>query len=112
MQWTVVTHDAADEEIAALPVGLRARLLGLMEMIENVGLDRMREPHVDHVKGKIWELRAKAKEGIARGLYFSHAGRTVVVLHAAFVKKSPKTPRGAIQTAEARMKEWLDEQAG
>ena len=112
MQWTVVTHDSADEEIAALPVGLRARLLGLMEMIENVGLDRMREPHVDHVKGKIWELRAKAKEGIARGLHFSHAGRTVVVLHAAFVKKSPKTPRGAIQTAEARMKEWLDEQAG
>jgi phage-related protein len=111
MRWIVVTHASADDEIAALPVGLRARLIRLMEMIESVGLDQMREPHVSHVRGKIWELRAKAKEGIARGLYFSHSGRTAVVLHA-FVKKSQKTPHGAIEIAEARLKEWLDEQAG
>ena len=111
MQWIVETHDAADDEIADLPVGLQAKLVRLMEMIENVGLDKMREPHVAPVKGKIWELRAKAKEGIARGLYFSYTGRRVVVLHA-FVKKSQKTPSGAIEIAEARMKEWLEEQAG
>ena len=104
MRWTVETLDIVDAEIEALPPALRARMIRLMEMVENVGLDQMREPHVKHVEGKIWELRAKASEGIARGLYVAVTGRRVVVLHV-FVKKSQKTPRAAIEIARERMKE-------
>ena len=93
-----------DAEIEALPPLLNARLIRLMEMVENIGLERMREPHVKHIEGRIWELRAKAAEGIARAFYVTTTGRRVVILHA-FVKKSDKTPRRALETARNRMKE-------
>ena len=104
MRWTVETLDAVDDEIEALPPKLQARLLRLLEMIENVGLEQIHEPHVKHLEGKLWELRAKAQEGIARGIYVTVTGRRVVVLHV-FVKKSPKTPKLARELARERMKQ-------
>jgi phage-related protein len=104
MSWSVETLDeTVDEEIAALPAALRARMIRLMEMIENVGLEQMREPHVKHLEGKLWELRAKASEGIARGFYVTMSGRRVIVLRV-FVKKSQKTPASELQIARDRMK--------
>lgn len=94
MPWTVETLDA----------GLRARLIRLLEMVETLGLENLHEPHVKHLEEKLWELRAKAGEGIARGIYVTTSGRRVVVLHV-FVKKSQKTPRVAVETTRARLKE-------
>src|SRR4051812_37389538 len=83
MLWTVETlNHLVDAEIEALPPLLNARLIRLMEMVENIGLERMHEPHVKHIEGKIWELRAKAAEGIARAFYVTTTGRRVVILHA------------------------------
>lgn len=104
MRWSVETHDAADAEIEALPPGLQARIIRLMEAVESIGLEQMREPHVKHLEGKLWELRAKATEGIARGIYVTMTGRRVVVLHV-FVKKSQKTPGVALAIARQRMKD-------
>ena len=84
--------------------GLRARMFQLMRLIAQHGLDQMHEPHVKHLNGKLWELRAKAPEGIARGLYVTVTGRRVVVLHA-FEKKTEKTPLRALALARERMKE-------
>ncbi|GAA4168842.1 type II toxin-antitoxin system RelE/ParE family toxin [Shinella granuli] len=103
-RWTVETLDIVDSEIEALPPGLQSRLIRLMEAVENVGLEQLREPHVKHLEGKLWELRAKAFEGIARGIYVTVTGRRVVILHV-FVKKSQKTPKAALEIARARMKE-------
>ena len=47
MEWTVETVSRADAEIEALPVKLRARLVRLLEAVENVGLEALREPHVN-----------------------------------------------------------------
>ncbi len=104
MQWAVETHYAVDAEILALPPGLQARVIRLLELIEAVGLENLHEPHVKHLEGKLWELRAKASEGIAPGIYVTRTGRRVVVLHV-FVKKSQKTPRAALELARARLKE-------
>jgi len=104
MRWAVETHNAVDAEILALPPGLQARVIRLLELIEAVGLENLHEPHVKHLEGKLWELRAKASEGIARGIYVTMTGRRVVVLHV-FVKKSQKTPRAALELARARLKE-------
>ena len=41
MDWTVKTVSAVDAEIEALPVKLRARLVRLMESIENIGLEML-----------------------------------------------------------------------
>ena len=104
MNWTVETVSAVDAEIEALPVALRARLIRLLEVVENVGLEALRAPHVRHLDGKLWELRVRAEGGIARGLYVTAAGRRVVVLHV-FAKKSRKTPRRALATARERMRQ-------
>ena len=103
MRWTVETLNIVDSEIEDLPLSLQARFIRLMEMVEQVGLEQIHELHVKHVEGKIWELRAKAAEGIARGLYVTMTGRRVVVLHV-FVKKSQKMPRSALDIARERMK--------
>jgi phage-related protein len=103
MRWAVETLDPVDAEIEALPLGLRARLLRLLEAITNVGLHQLGEPHVKLLEGKLWELRVKAAEGIARGIYVTVSGRRVVVLHV-FVKKSQKTPRRALEVARERMR--------
>jgi hypothetical protein len=69
MLWTVETlNHLVDAEIEALPPLLNARLIRLMEMMENIGLERMREPHVKHIEGRIWELRAKAAGSPARSM--------------------------------------------
>lgn len=105
MGWTVHTLSAeVDAEIEALPPALQARFIRLMEMVEALGLEQLHEPHVKHVEGKMWELRAKATEGIARGFYVTVTGRRVVVLHV-FEKKSQKTPRTALQLARQRLKQ-------
>ena len=104
--WTVETVSAVDSEIAALPVSVRARLLRLLETVENVGLEALRAPHVRHLEGKLWELRVRAEGGIARGIYVTAAGRRLVVLHV-FAKKSRKTPRRALATARERIKQVI-----
>ena len=104
MEWTVETVSAVDAEFEALPVKLRARLIRLLETVENVGLEALRELHVKHLDGKLWELRVRAEEGIARAIYVTAAQRRVVVLHV-FAKKSRKTPRRALATARERTKQ-------
>lgn len=105
MAWTVETLNATvDAELDALPVSLRARLARIVELIEAVGLQHVHEPHVAHLEGKLWEIRAKAKDGIARAIYVTVTGQRVVILHA-FVKKSQKTPPAALELARQRIKE-------
>ena len=106
MGWTVETVSAVEVEIKALPAKLSARLVRLLEAVENVGLEALRAPHVKHLDGKLWELRVRAEGGIARGIYVTAAERRVVVLHV-FAKKSRKTPRRAIVTARERMKQVM-----
>jgi phage-related protein len=58
-------------------------------------------PHVKHIEGKLWEIRATGRDGIARALYVTTAPRRVIVL-CAFVKKTQKTPRREIELALRR----------
>jgi phage-related protein len=105
MHWTVETLNAAvDAEIAALPKGLRARLARLVDLVEAYGLEALHAPRAKHLEGKLWELRVKGGEGIARAVYVTVSGRRLVILHA-FVKKTDKTPKKALSTARQRLKE-------
>ena len=106
MNWTVETVAAVDAEIEALPAALSARLLRLLETVENVGLEALRAPHVRQLEGKLWELRVRADGRIARGIYVTAEGRRLVVLHV-FEKKSRKTPRRALATARERMRQVM-----
>jgi phage-related protein len=62
------------------------------------------KPHVKHLRGKLWEMRMKGRDGIGRAIYVVAKGQRVVVVHA-FTKKTEKTPKSALELAEARAKE-------
>ena len=61
-------------------------------------------PYVRHLDGKLWEIRLTGKAGIARAIYAAASRRRLVVLHA-FVKKTEKTPRRALDIARRRARE-------
>jgi len=74
------------------------------ELLETFGPNEVGLPHVRFLTGKLWEILMKGKSGIARAIYVAIAEKRIVVVHA-FVKKSQKTPRAAIETALDRAKE-------
>ena len=105
MPWTIETlNEGVDAELDALPASIRARMTRIFELIEAVGLEQVREPHIKHLEGKLWEIRAKAKDGIARAVYVTVVGQRLVIVHA-FVKKSHKTPKHNLEMARQRAKE-------
>ncbi|MBC9879843.1 type II toxin-antitoxin system RelE/ParE family toxin [Bradyrhizobium sp. INPA01-394B] len=105
MPWRVdILNETVVAEIAALPADMQARFLRLAERIVSTGLERLGEPHVKHLEGKLWELRLTGRDGIARALYVTAIGRRVVVVRA-FVKKTQKTPRAEIELALRRANE-------
>jgi len=105
MSWTVETLDKiVDAELEALPADMRARFVYISRLIEEFGLDRVREPHVKHLRGSLWEMRMKGRDGISRALYVTTSGRRVIVVRA-FIKKTQETPARDINLALQRAKE-------
>ncbi|NWF36872.1 type II toxin-antitoxin system RelE/ParE family toxin [Mariprofundus sp. KV] len=105
MNWTVETlNDSVDAELDALAPTFKAKFLHIAEMLESLGPHRVREPYVKHLEDKLWEIRMKAQPGIARAIYVTVKGQRIIILHA-FVKKTQKTPRAALDIARQRMKE-------
>ncbi len=100
--WTVeVLDDTVAAEIDAWPRELRAALTRIIDRITSLGLDRVGEPHVRHIEGKLWEMRPSGKQTEGRALYVAATGRRVVIV-LAFVKKTRKTPGHIIKLALER----------
>lgn len=105
MAWTIeILNEIVEAELLGLPTDMQAAFARLSERIMAVGLERIREPHVKHLEGKLWEMRLTGRDGIARAIYVTASGRRIIVVHA-FVKKTRKTPKGALTLAMARLKE-------
>jgi phage-related protein len=105
MAWRIeILNETVAQEIAALPADIQARFLRLAERIRHAGLDTLREPHVKHLEGKLWEMRLTGKDGIARALYVTAVGRRVIVVRA-FAKTTQRTPRAEIDLALRRARE-------
>ncbi len=107
MSWSVETlNETVALEIEALSLDMQARFVRLGQRIAQVGLERLGEPHVKHLEGKLWEMRLTGRDGIARALYITAIGKRVMVVRA-FVKKTQKTPRTEIELALRRAQEVL-----
>ena len=81
--WIVETlNEIVDTEVNSLPEDMRARLARIAQLIEAQGLELVREPHVRHLAGPIWEMRLKGRSGIARALYVTAPKRRAVIVRA------------------------------
>lgn len=108
MAWSVETlNRRVGKELDSLRTDLRADYTRIAELIEEFGPDEVDMPHVGSLKGtrnpKLWEMRMKDQDGIARAIYLVASRKRVIVLHI-FGKKSGKMPRRAIGLAKARAK--------
>ena len=83
---------------------MRARLVRLCAIIEAVGFQGLPGDTVKHLEEKLWELRIRGKDGIARAVYVTASVRRVLVVRV-FVKKTQTTPRREIDIALQRAKE-------
>jgi phage-related protein len=98
-RWTVeLLDDVVAAELDVWPQELRAALTRIIERITSLGLERIGEPHVRHIEGKLWEMRPSGRRVEGRALYVAASGRRVVVV-LAFVKKTRKTPDRLIKLA-------------
>jgi phage-related protein len=103
--WTVETlNSAVDEELASLPADMRARLVRIGTIIEAVGFQGLPSDTVKHLEDKLWELRIRGKDGIARAVYVTAIHQRVVIVRV-FVKKTQKTPKHELEVARQRAKE-------
>lgn len=104
MTWTIEIIPTAEKELKAFPADIQAHFLRISELLEEFGPQKVHEPHVKHLDGKLWEIRLKGKNSIARAVYFLATGKKIMVVRL-FGKKTQKTPRGEIEIARERMKE-------
>ena len=105
MAWSFVFVNAeAKAELDALSVDLRASFERIAKLVQAFGLERVHEPYIKHIEGRIWEMRLRGRDRIARALYLTARGRRVVILRV-FVKKTRQTPRREIELARRRAQE-------
>ncbi len=105
MQWRVeILNQTVLKELDSLPRDMRAKLDHIIRLVEELGLHQVREPYIKPLQDKLWEMRVKGRDGIARAIYVTVTGRRIIILHA-FRKKTQKTPKAAVRMALSRMKE-------
>lgn len=105
MAWTVETlNENVDKELEELPAEMLARFVHISRLLEEFGPMEIREPHVKHISGKLYEMRMRGNAGISRALYITAKNERIVVVRV-FVKKTQKTPNREIKLALKRAKE-------
>lgn len=107
MAWSIQYYsETVESEILALPSGLLARYLRLTDLMLEFG-PNLGMPHTRSMGDRLFELRVKSKEGIARVFYCTLVDEQIVILHC-FVKKTQKTPNRELKIARRRLKEVID----
>ena len=66
LRWTVELTEAADQELRSLPGDIQARFLHVAGLLEVGGPVNVGMPHVRPLAEKLWEMRLRGRNGIAR----------------------------------------------
>ena len=107
-KWTIeFLNDKVEKEFDQFPADIRAKVIHIATLIAEFGLPNIGEPYIKHIQNKLWEIRAKGKDGIGRSLYVTAISKRVVILRN-FIKKTRKTPQKEIEIALQRAKEIND----
>ncbi len=109
--WEVVFYETARGDrpteawLQSQNAKVQARLAWILDLLEEQGT-HVREPHVAHLRGKLWEVRSEIQGVQYRLLYFPAPRRRFVMLHG-FMKKTQRTPARELEVAEQRMRDYL-----
>jgi phage-related protein len=104
MNWQVTFYnEKVEKKTLSFPKGILANFLHIVEMIEEYG-PTLGKPYTASIGSRLFEIRAKGKEGIGRSLFCTIKGQEIIIPHS-FIKKSQKTPKKEIALAKKRMKE-------
>ena len=101
--WIVQVNPLAVTELMRMPTDIQARFVHISELLQEFGPQSVGLPHVRFLQDKLWEMRMKGRDGIARAIYVAQTGKQLLVLHV-FIKKTEKTPRRALNTATERLR--------
>ena len=95
-----------EEFIVSLDVKIRAKMVGLLELLEERG-NQLREPYSKPIDDGIFEIRCKVGNNITRVLYFFYYEGKIVLTNG-FVKKTQKTPPEEIRLAKERRADFKE----
>lgn len=110
MSWSIeYASPAVEQAISGLPPGMAAKYVHLTDLMLEFGAS-LGLPHTRAMSDGLFELRVKAREGIARVFYCTLIGKRIVVLHS-FVKKTRRTPARELKIAKRRMAEVKDNES-
>jgi phage-related protein len=105
MAWTVLFLDERVEaEMEAQPADIRARFDRMRDIIVEHGPAMLPPKYAKHIEDKLWELRMKGRDGIARAFYVTASGQRLVIVRV-FTKKTQKTPARELKLARQRAEE-------
>ena len=105
MSWSFVFLNAeVKAELDAQARDVRANFERIVHLVQAFGIERVHAPYIRHLEGRIWEMRLRGRDGIARALYVTATGKRLVILRV-FTKKTQKTPRREIELARRRAEE-------
>ena len=93
-------------EMEAQPEDIKTKFEKIVQLIKDMGLERVHEPHIKHLEGTLWEMRMKGRDRIARAIYVTVVEKRVIVVRV-FTKKSRKTPRREIKIALKRAEDAI-----
>lgn len=93
-----------EEFITSLDAKMRAKMVGLLELLEEKG-NQLREPYSKLIDDGIFEIRCKVGNNITRVLYFFYFEGKIIRTNG-FVKKTQKTPTEEIKLAKERRADY------
>lgn len=106
--WKTYLHPECEKELLQLKQDnddLLTKVIYDLMLLREFGLELLGEGRVKKLTDEVHELRTRQGSNINRVLFGIRKDR-VFVLAASFVKKTQRTPRGWIETAEQRLREW------
>jgi phage-related protein len=110
MAWSIdYFSEDVEIEVLALPSGILARYLRLTDLMLKFG-PNLGMPHTRAMGDRLFELRVKGPEGIARVFYCTLIEERIVMLHS-FIKKTEKTPNKELKIARRRLIEVLNNES-